>query len=77
MLSPKGTLLSGLTPEGGIPPGTPVVIQGASGLDAMSEGRSGELLGYSVPHGYAVIATSSGEILVHPESLVPKVEASA
>jgi hypothetical protein len=70
MITPRGTLVSGLIPEGGIPPGTAVKVQGANGLDAMCEGREGELLGYSVPHGYAVIACGGSEILVHPEFLV-------
>jgi hypothetical protein len=31
--------------------------------------RTGELLGYTLPHGFAVVASSSEELLVHPESL--------
>lgn len=64
--TPKGTLLAD-PPEGCLPPGTLVVVQGATGLDEMCEGREGTLLGYSVPFAYAVIAWQGREILVRRE----------
>ena len=38
-------------------------------MDWPYDGRVGEVLGYSIPHGFAVVASDSEELLVHPESL--------
>jgi len=75
-MSPKGTFLTtrgvgNLTVGGRVE-----VTRGQFGragslvLDRKLEGARGTFLGWSIPHGYAVVQTDGGnEFMVHPESL--------
>ena len=76
LMSPKGTSLS-IRGPGNLTVGSRVeVTRGQFGragnllLDRDLTGARGKLLGWSIPHGFAVVQTESGsEFLVHPESL--------
>lgn len=39
-------------------------------VDWPYQGRSGTLLGFSRPHGFAIVSLDGAEHLFHPESLV-------
>lgn len=40
-------------------------------LDWPYQGQIGEVLGYSLPHGFAVVSIEGDEVLLHPESIEP------
>lgn len=69
--TPKGFQYSQAFP--GLPRiGKRVVVQakkGSSPLDWPYIGRTGVVLGYSLPHGFAIVDSEGEELLIHPESL--------
>jgi hypothetical protein len=52
------------------PVGSKVVVKArVNPLDWLYKGWKGTVLGYSVPHGFAVLSMGGEEILIHPENL--------
>jgi hypothetical protein len=75
-MSPKGTFLSTRGPGNFRVGGRVEVTRGQFGragnlvLDRDLSGSKGTFLGWSIPHGFAVVQTDDGgEFMVHPESL--------
>lgn len=48
-----------------------IVAQRGLVMDWPYRGRRGNVLGYTLPHGFAVVDSDGDELLVHPESLGP------
>lgn len=45
------------------------VARPLGGLEKVNVGKTGEVVRFAKPHGYAVLKTPEGEIQVHPEAL--------
>ena len=70
--TPKGFFVTAAPSEIAVPAvGARVTVRARRCvMDWPYDGTEGEVLGYSKPHGFAVLAVESGEeLLVHPESL--------
>lgn len=66
--SPKGLSLMPHGP-GMFRVGSKVKVTRKCSLDREHHGKVGVVLGWTIPHGYALIQTDSDEVCLHPESL--------
>jgi hypothetical protein len=52
------------------PVGSKVAVKArVNPLDWPYKDREGTVLGYSVPHGFAIVSSHGEELLIHPENL--------
>lgn len=66
--TPGGFFLAD-APEGALSEGARAIVASDCVLDWPHRGRVGRILGYSKPHGFAILDSDGEELLVHPESL--------